>query len=267
MPMSPRLLRPRATGFNPTNVSGLWAWFDAADQSTMTLNGSTVSEWRSKSGAGGIVLAQGTASAQPTLTQSYYSGRSALTFDGGDFLTDLDSGLPINGTTIAVVWDETTRVAFAGILIGRPAAGDDFSRNDGFRLSLHEGANIPTSIVWRNVGSDIDARAPSASEAAALGRNVVLVTIEPSVSNVGRAVVRYNGNAGTADTSYGAPTGGVTTTTGTLVGARFVGGVVDTAYRFNGRMCEIAVWNRALSSSEIQSVERYLGNRWGVTVP
>lgn len=66
MSMSPRLLRPRDS-FGPRNIAGLQLWLDASDSSTMTMNGTTVSEWRSK--AGTIALTQSTASAQPTLTR------------------------------------------------------------------------------------------------------------------------------------------------------------------------------------------------------
>jgi hypothetical protein len=31
MPMNPRLLRPRASGFDPRSISGLALWLDAAD--------------------------------------------------------------------------------------------------------------------------------------------------------------------------------------------------------------------------------------------
>jgi hypothetical protein len=44
MPMNPRLLRPTPTGFDLRRLSGLVQWYDAADQSTMTLNGTTVQE-------------------------------------------------------------------------------------------------------------------------------------------------------------------------------------------------------------------------------
>lgn len=59
MGMNPKLLRPRSTGFNPKSISGLALWLDASDLSTITLNGSNVSEWRDKSGAGAPAAAHG----------------------------------------------------------------------------------------------------------------------------------------------------------------------------------------------------------------
>ena len=60
-------------------------WLDAADTDTIILNGSTVSEWRDKSGYTRHA-AQGTAGSQPT------KGANIITFDGGDFLQFVGSG-------------------------------------------------------------------------------------------------------------------------------------------------------------------------------
>ena len=39
MAMSPRLLRPRASGFNPRSIPGLAVWLDASKASSVTLDG------------------------------------------------------------------------------------------------------------------------------------------------------------------------------------------------------------------------------------
>jgi len=256
MAMNNRLLRPRASGFDLRSLAGLVQWYDAADQSTMTLNGSTVSEWRSK--VGGVAVSQATASAQPTLTQSYYSGRSALTFDGGDVLLNSSLPIQINGMTVVAVFDETTRVSFAGLVVGVPASGSDSSSAGGFRISVHEGTNRPAELLSA-VTNTIDLRSPIVSETSALGKRVVVARVEPSVGGFGNADFRYDGQGGTADTLYAAPSN----STGTLIGGRFVGGVVDSAYRFNGRMLEVAIWNRALTLDETKKVEKYANTKWG----
>jgi len=256
MAMNNRLLRPRASGFNLRSLAGLVQWYDAADQSTMTLNGSTVSEWRSK--VGGVAVSQATASAQPTLTQSYYSGRSALTFDGGDFLLNSSRFIKFNGMTVVAVFDETTRVSFAGVVVGVPSSGNDSGSAGGFRLSLHEGTNRPAELLSA-VTNTLDLRSPAVSETSALGKRVVVARVEPSVNGFGNADFRYDGQGGTADTLYNAPSN----STGTLIGGRFVGGAVDSQYRFNGRILEVAIWNRALTLDETKKVEKYANTKWG----
>ena len=263
MPMSPRLLRPRAPGgFNPTRLSGLTQWYDAADTSTMTLNGTTVSEWRSK--VGGVAVSQATASAQPTLTNGYYSGRSALTFDGGDFLSNATLPIQINGMTVAVVLDETTRVAFAGLVSGIPSSGSDQSTQGGFRFSVHEGTNRTIELLAGVSGGSIEAFPPVASEASALGKRIGIVTVAPSASGVGSAITRVGGVAGVEDSSYVAPS--PASSTGTLIGGRYQSGSVSASFRFNGRILEIAIWNRALTVAECRVFEQYAAAKWGVTV-
>jgi hypothetical protein len=61
--------------------ASLALWLDAEDASTITLNGSTVSQWNDKS-LRGINLSQATASAQPTYTPNDINGKPVLFFDG-----------------------------------------------------------------------------------------------------------------------------------------------------------------------------------------
>lgn len=256
MAMNPRLLRPRASGFNLTSLSGLVQWYDAADQSTMTLNGTTVSEWRSK--VGGVAVSQATAGAQPTLTQNYYNGKSALTFDGGDFLSNATLPIQINGFSAAIVFDETTRVGFAGLLVGIPPSGNDSTVAGGFRWSVHEGANRPTEML-ASVANIVDLRSPLVVETSALGKNVAVATVSPSVGGSGSGFMRLNGTAGVEDILYGPPVN----TTGTLIGGRFQSGAVSGSFRFNGRILEVAIWNRALTLAEVQTFQQYANRKWG----
>jgi hypothetical protein len=254
--MNNRLLTPRPTGFDLRRLSGLVQWYDAADRSTMTLNGTTVQEWRSK--VGGVAVSQGTAGAQPTLTQSYYNGRSALTFDGGDFLANLSLPIQVNGMTVATVFDETTRVSFAGLVVGTPASGNDSSAAGAFIKAVHQGINRPVEFLSA-VANTIDLRSPLISETTALGKRVAIARVAPSVGGFGNADLRYDGQAGAADTLYAVQSD----TTGTLIGGRYQTGAVSGSFRFNGRILEVAIWNRALTLAEVQTFERYANRKWG----
>ena len=255
MAMSPRLLRPVASGFDPRRIAGLVQWYDAADQSTMTLNGTTVSEWRSK--VGGVAVSQATAGAQPTLTQSYYNGRSALTFDGGDFFRNAALSVQLNGLSIGVIFDETTRVGEASLFIANPSSGSDFDTTASYAFYLHAGANRPAET--NGDAGRINARSPSISEASALGKRVAVTTVEASDGTNGNALVRFNGAAGSADTTYTAQS----PSTGTIIGARWILGQVWSDLRLNGKMLEICVWNRPLTVAECRSFEKYANQKWG----
>ena len=253
--MSPRLLRPVASGFDPRRISGLVQWYDAADQSTMTLNGTTVSEWRSK--VNNVAVSQGTAANQPTLTQNYYNGRSALTFDGGDCFRNAALSVQLNGLSIGVIFDETTRVGEASLFVANPSSGSDFDTTQSFAFYLHAGANRPAEA--NGDAGFINARSPSISEASALGKRVAVTTVEASDGTNGNAQVRFNGAAGSPDTTYTAQS----PSTGTIIGARWILGQVWPDLRLNGKMLEICVWNRRLTVAECRSFEKYANQKWG----
>jgi hypothetical protein len=101
MPISPRLLRPRATGFNVKALSGLVYWLDASQSSTVT-TGTGVSEWRSAAG-GSIKATQATANNQPAYQTAVQNGKNAMYFDGvndGFTIGDLSASFPSAATAI-----------------------------------------------------------------------------------------------------------------------------------------------------------------------
>jgi hypothetical protein len=225
----------------------------------MTLNATTVSEWRSK--AGSIVLTQGTALSQPTLISNYVNGRSALSFDGGDNLYSATAPLAIAPSTTFIVFDETTAVNFAGLLVGSPATENDFASATGFTTVVHDGAG--NQQIRRGVqplaaaGTALVADSQNIS-VSAMGRRLVSVNCTGST-----AILRANGVDGILDSAHTASGSSV----GTLVGGRFVGGVVSASFGFVGRICEVIHYSGSLSSLQISTVERWLAGRWGVTLP
>jgi hypothetical protein len=101
MSMSPRLLRPRATGFNVKALSGLVYWLDASQSSTITI-GTGVSEWRSAS-ASSIKATQATGNNQPAYQTAAQNGKNAVYFDGsndGFTIGDLSASFPSAATAI-----------------------------------------------------------------------------------------------------------------------------------------------------------------------
>ena len=99
-----------ATGFPIIfGVSKLWTpdqtptdlWLDAADASTITLNGSTVSQWNDKSG-NARHFSQSTATSQPGYSTNQLNGYPILTFDGTDDF--LDGGNILPATNSISVW-------------------------------------------------------------------------------------------------------------------------------------------------------------------
>lgn len=255
MSMSPRLLRPR-NAFGPKSFAGLQLWLDGSDSATMTLNGTTVSEWRSK--AGSIAVSQSTASAQPTLTSNYYGTRSALTFDGGDVLYSASAPLAVAPCTSFMVLDETTTVSFAGCLVGTPSSGNDFDATNGFITTVRDTGNVALRGSNVNAAAGVAMSASSGSlGASAYGKKLLTAVVTSST-----AQVRVNAVAGTADSAHTASGSSV----GTLIGGRYLSGAVSASFRFNGKMCEMLHYSQALSTAQIAQLEKWLASRWGITL-
>jgi hypothetical protein len=259
MPMSPRLLRPRATGFNPKSIAGLQLWLDGSDSSTMTMNGTTVSEWRSKSGS--IALTQSTASEQPTLSASYYLGRSALTFDGGDVMYAAAASLAVAPSTSFLVVDEASAVNFGGMLVGSPSSGDDFAAGGSrFLTAVHDG--VSNAFVRRAVDPNASSSNALIADSPNIGGTAFGKKLFSVVSLSSTAFMRSNGVAGSTDAAHTASGSSV----GTLVGGRFLSGVVSASFRFNGKICEVLHYSSALTSLQVSDVEKWLAGRWGITL-
>lgn len=83
MAMNNKTLRPRASGFNPKSISGLYAWYDAADASTIT-QATGVSAWADKSG-NGRTCSQATGANQPAYVLAGQNGKNVIDFASSTF--------------------------------------------------------------------------------------------------------------------------------------------------------------------------------------
>lgn len=247
MAMNPRLLRPLATGFSPRQISGLALWLDAADSSTITLNGSTVSEWLDKSGNGRNAR-QPTAARQPEYN-STLNGLPVVTTSNSVpsniFASDLPAASAI--TIFAVI--KRLGAASRFISLGPTFANEFIVAGTTGWIPLF-GPTINTSAGHANGGNR------SFLPGGFLADESAVVTLTHS----GSAILNYkNGVAGSADSS--------------VVGLHspfarlWVGGrsdaAVDSASQAVG---EVIFYSRILSLGERQRVERYLGRKWGITV-
>ena len=233
-PMSPRILRPRATGFNPKSISGLLVWLDAADSSTYTL-ATGVSEWRDKSG-NGRTFTQGTANNQPAISSTTQNGKGLLEFDGvNDRLQATGNWLQIPDCTIFAAFRRASG-AFGGIL------------SSSGNLDASPGLLVDSSSAAMRGYNNLSIFGSFTTFGIACG-----------TSSAGATVARTNGTQVDSDAASGSLETSQTTTT--------VGTYRQTAANFFvGTIGEIMAWNRVLSASEITTVTRYLGKKWGVTV-
>jgi hypothetical protein len=245
---------------SPTEISGCELWLDGADSSaaSMTLSGSFVTAWKDKSGNGRDVSATG--GDRPTLTSNYYGSTSALTFSGSNVMALSGGGLPFGPCTSFVVFDETTAVNYAGLLVGSPSSGNDYDQDAGFSLTAHEGAGLSVMRWGWKVNFAAGTALVSDSEplaSSALGKRLAAFTIGSSTAQCYMSGM-VSGSADSAHAASGA-------SSGIIVGGRYISGAVSAAYRFTGKICEIIHFNTALSTADRARVEAYLAQRWGIS--
>lgn len=255
MAMDPRLLRPTGR-FDPRRIASLAFWLDASDSSTIDTVSDAVSEWRSKVGSG--TATQGTAANRPVYTSAGRNGRNVVTFDGvestadGDWLVTstlsisqpftviwagrsngrLPNNTPADGPYVCDGSTSTTRVALLWNADGTAATNG--------RLGLFAGAVVQ----------------PSSGAQAYNQWSVVSAVFNGSSSRLrAEGAQLASGNAG------------ATNITALRLGARFDTSGAGNNTFFEGPWGEFLIYNGALTDAQCLAVERYLGSRWGVSVP
>ena len=266
MPMSPRLLRPRAaSGFDPRSIAGLVAWYDASDLSTLfqNSNGTTaavaendpVGYVRDK-GPNGYHMTQTTNNARPLLKLSAQNGLPAILFDGtDDFLINTSgtnsflNGSPASAAFVAQRQSDNplgrTNQLHSVCATGRGGAAGEVVFAAAVRNSFASPANSLTvsgGNTRRNGGDSVD------------------TGIAPTAFSIGTGGTASNLNIQNAND--GVHLGAARDGSGTLGGSA----ALQNAFFLSGRIGEVALYSRLLSLAERQALERYLSAKWGIAL-
>lgn len=245
------LVNSYALGWTPSELgSALALWLDAADSSTITLNGSTVAQWQDKSGNGRHAV-QGTAANQPTYLLSNFNSKNAVSFDGGDFLDNLTNGVTGTGTYAGPLnlFYAATRTSASGgaILTERQttlvkgfqllsvSAAQVFISSDG----LHNSSNHAISTTsYNRFGSSgaiaSHSHVPGSRDNYWINSTQETVTTGTATNITGNAGFRIGGREGS------------------------VGGL------WQGVMLEVMATTSALTTADRQRLEGYLAHKWGL---
>jgi hypothetical protein len=238
--MNPKLLRPKASGFNPKSIAGLHLWLDAADSSVISTS-TGVSEWRDKS-ATGSKWAQTTGNNQPATGTQTLNGRNVIVFDGSNdslsATTPLSTSLPLSFFFVQRI---VTATSF-GMSYTAGTGSDDFNiRQSGSAgtLNIVAGSNI---VINQTTPSRV-------------GVNDILAWLVPSGAGTNSTLHR-NGTALTLAGSTLKPT---------LTSTHYIGRRSDGFYA-NIWVAEVIAYSTLLSDSQRKAVEVYLGKKWGIAV-
>ena len=234
--MSPRLLRPVASGFNPKSISSLALWLDGNDSASITLDSSAVSEWKDK--AAGKVFEQTTPNNRPTLTT--INGKTALAFDGSnDTLSCVD---PFTTYPLSMFFVQRI-VSFTNFgMTYTIGGGNDFNlRQNG------TGGTLQIQLTTTAAGYAFTTLSTTAAQ-------LISIVYESTAAN---SVAYLDGTALTPSSgSFSQPT---------LSGTHYIGTRAG-GFPLNGYIGEILVYSKTVSATERAKITQYLGKKWGITV-
>ena len=245
--------------------SSLALWLDASDLSTLTLNGSTVSEWRDKSG-NGRHASQVTVANQPTYSATGLNSTPTLQFNTpteGRYLLSSANFPSMTSGVSAIVVAQIDRVAnwngYVGVgeLVANTSnfefyrqANDDVGSTNSGKLVV--AANRSGSFRYRNNNNTAPvAGAPHIATTVISASNNALLSI-----NGGENLTTGQEDAGGTFIPQG---------TGIIrVGIGYYDGTpLNSAMR--GRISEVVMSASPWSNTEVQQLTGYLAHKRGLT--
>ena len=233
MAMNPKLLRPRVSGFNPKSISGLYAWYDAADASTIT-QATGVSSWADKSG-NGRTCSQATGANQPAYVLAGQNGKNVINFAQSFTMTT-------NGTA----WSLTDNTMFWSFQFPDTAAS-------AAQWQLFD-FNSVRELVFGNSTSEFRIGLGVTGITPVSRRWYIL-----SIQWLGVATIyRLNQSAGTTINPNATYSSGAST----QMYMGFSGGAAS----IRGYIGECITYSTALSATQVTTVNKYLAKKWGATI-
>jgi len=266
--MSPRLLVPRATGFDPRRLGGLVVWLDSSDRSSLfdaTTGGSVVADngavarWADKSGNANHAI-QSALADRPLVRAASVAGKSSLEFDGlSDFMRIAgNSTLDVNTFTAFCVVRLATYIVSASRAIALLSKGD-YTTAAGTAYELTTSGSPARWAVGLSSGGTFSSSGTGGSSSATQQAWTLVAGRRPSAS---AATVFANKTASGTTSVISGTLNNVAADLG--IGARGTGTPVAGVDLFPGNFAEILFFNVALSDAQMTAVNNYLYGKWAL---
>lgn len=243
MPMSPRLLRPVASGrFDPRRISGLEAWYAADVASSITIE-TGVQQWSDLSGKGRH-LTQAVTNNQPAYSSVTLNGKPTVTFDGqNDTLrtANFSSAISHPHSYYMVFRLETEPAAnqfaiTAGDASQTPSRSGEVFLSNFSSMSLFAGSTLVFNTFPAGAPGNFniwDAEYNGASSQFRYRKNVASISGNTGSGPMYRITLAGSGGATPGSLSH-----------------------ISWA--------ELAVFSRILTVAEADAVRKYLGTKWNL---
>lgn len=229
-----------AAPFDPTQLTGLALWLDAADASTITQSAGVVSQWNDKSVNGNNATASGTQ--QPATGVNTLNGNNVLTYDGVNDFMALPSGLytPLGNE------DNTVFVVLATL-----------SSTANQRFFYSRDATVYGG--WLDFGGGAKSIKFDFNTSDGVGNHIT--------PDTNAHIVGFRRTGSSMMIFYDGPRGSSLAPSNISLTALNLGRTGPDTPRdwFNGYMGEVIVYGRSLTTAEINQVTAYLTAKWGTT--
>jgi hypothetical protein len=232
---------PSTPLFTPTALPGCVLWLDPTDPTTLTLSGSSVTQWRDKSGLG-VVFS--TVNANPIYTASLINGLPALDLTNGSGFISTVAQTLTSSLTLAMVLVVKSGLGFWGSFFTHGSRDGDIALE---RNSISSGTTLHFQTANDNSTGDIT-----------FTTDQVALYLGTMTTGTSRFFERFGGGTTTTTTA----TNSSTITTGLQL-IRI--GRSDVGENCNSYLGEIVYYNRVLTTQERQQLEGYLLWKWGLT--
>ena len=249
--------------FKPTDYSSNVYWFDAADTSTITRSGTTVTAWANK-GTGSMTFSSNTGTVSSGTTTK--NGRNVVSFPTSSKLVSAATNLGITGNdeTIFVVYQKRTNMTTSGVINlmyannpnpgGNPSGFDLYYNGIAYNNDLQTNTT-PYDNFWTVCGGycfTASGNTPNYSPYVYQLLTLVVSQTTPGFWSFGGNNNGVGGGSGQryAGCANGYATGSMTFNMGNST--------VDWD------LAEYIVYNRVLTTTEQQTVEGYLSVKWGI---
>ena len=241
----------------PTSGMVLWLKADEIDLA----DGAAVTSWKDSSG-NSHDFSQGTSSLQPTLvaSESSFNNMPAVRHDGSDKLaTAFDADLNTNQFTVFIVPAVSSDTDAIESIIDNRSASPVTRSGWNFYADMRNsgGANnwefwVGKDTGWQSINAGTDSVSTSGVPSILVGQ----ISGGDGAGASATQVFRVNGaEIGTASPGFYKST----------ADSFQLGTNATSSYQLNGEIAEIIQYNRALSTIEIQQVEGYLAEKYGIT--
>lgn len=237
-PSSGSLLLPRDLANN------VW-WYDGNDpigNGSIVTSNTALSSFADKSPLS-LPVTQATGAAQPIWKPNLYNGKSAVSFNGSQYmLHNFSSGVNPSAITIMMVFAQTGNAGVYGTPL---SSRDSTAATKGFNFYTSSANNLE---FW--VGNNGTVNWQTVTANAITLNTLYLVTAYAAVSS---NPVTVNG------VTYSGTTAAYTVNAS---GAFGLGALRDGSNRFTGNICETAAWGRILSAWEQQAMALSWAVKW-----